>query len=131
MGYRSHSYEEYKNAIKLLNKGVGITTVSRELGIPKSTLHYWRHNLYKPPSARWHPEPSEDLAYVLGVMLGDGNLHLHGYCYDVELKVKDYEFAEEFSKAVAKILDKKFRKPYWSRSHNRWRVYYSSKAFYI
>jgi len=131
MGYRSYTLEEYNRAMKLLNKGVGITTVSRELGIPKSTLHYWRHNLHKPISIRWIPEPSRELAYVLGVLLGDGNLHLHGYCYDIELEVKDYEFAEVFSRNIAKILNKRYRKPIWSKSHNLWRVYYRSKAFYM
>jgi len=32
---------------------------------------------------------------------------------------------------VTNVLDKEYRKPIWSRSHNLWRVYYSSKAFHI
>jgi len=129
---REYSYEEYMNTIKLLNRGLRITTVSRELGIPKSTLHYWRYGIYRPPSARWTPEPSKELAYVLGVLYGDGYIvREHGYHYDVELLVKDYGFAEVFSRNIAKVLNKRFRKPKrWGRSHNLWRVYYRSKAFY-
>jgi len=105
---REYTYEEYNRAMKLLNMGIGIATVSRELGIPKSTLHYWRYNKHKPILARWTPEPSKELAYVLGVLLGDGyTVRGHTYHYDIELLVKDYKFAEKFSKAMAKILDKK------------------------
>ena len=128
--YRSYTYEDYMKAIKLLNKGSGITTVSRKLGIPKSTLHYWRHNLHKPSVTRWHPEPGKELAYVIGVMLGDGYLHLYTCEYDIELLVRDYESAEEFSRAMAKVLDRNYKKLCWSKPHNRWRVYYSSKSFY-
>lgn len=58
------------SAMKLLNEGLGIATVSKKLGITKSTLHYWKHNLYKPPSARWKPNPGKELAYVIGVLHG-------------------------------------------------------------
>jgi len=131
MGYRSYSYEDYIRAMELLNRRFGITKVSRKLNIPKSTLHYWRRGIYRPPSVRWMPKPSKELAYVIGVMLGDGYIvREHHYDYDIELKVKDYEFAEAFSRNIAKVLNKRFRKPHWSESHNRWRIYYSSKAFY-
>jgi len=131
MGYRSYSYEDYIRAMELLNRRFGITKVSRKLNIPKSTLHYWRRGIYRPPSVRWMPKPSKELAYVIGVMLGDGYIvREHHYDYDIELKVKDYEFAEAFSRNIAKVLNKRFRKPHWSESHNRWRIYYRSKAFY-
>jgi len=127
---RGYSYENYKRAMELLNMGLGPTEVSRELDIPKSTVKGWIYEYKIPWLARWSPEPSKELAYVLGVLYGDGNLHLRRYCYDIELMVKDYEFAEVFSRAVAKVLNKKYRKPIWSKSHNRWRIYYSSKAFH-
>ncbi len=83
-------------------------------------------------TTRWRPEPSSGLAYVLGVLSGDGYIvKAHGYHYDIELLVKDHEFAETFSRAIAKLLNKKNMEPYWSKNHNRWRIYYRSKTFYI
>jgi len=128
---REYSYEEYMNTMKLLNMGMGPTEVSRILNIPRRAVEDWKYKGKIPWLAKWASEPSNELAYVIGVLLGDGYIvREHHSNYDIELMVKDYEFAEEFSKAIAKILDKKYKKPYWSRSHNRWRVYYRSKAFY-
>ena len=46
---------------------------------------------------------------------GDGNLYIdkmkHGNSYKIQLEVKDYEFAEMFSMAMAKILDRKYLLP--------------------
>ena len=133
--YKLYSYDEWKMAVELLNQGYGLTEVCRILGwsvTRKSSLHYWKSGKHRPPAARWIPKPSNELAYILGVLNGDGStVRMHHYNYDVELLVKDYEFAVEFSKAVAKLLNKKYKKPRWSESHNKWRVTYSSKAFYI
>ena len=113
-------------------KKMGPTKVSRELGIPKTTLYYWKKGKYKPPLARWIPKPSNELAYVLGVLNGDGYLHAnrHHY-YRIQLGVKDLKFAEAFSIAMAKTLNKKYLVPKWDKSNNIWVVVYTSKAFYI
>ena len=103
--------------------GFGLTEVCRILGWRENkitTLWEWKHGRHRPPITRWIPEPSEKLAYVLGVLIGDGYIvkeHLHNY--DIEILVKDYDFAEAFSKALAKMLNKKIQKPIWSESHNR------------
>jgi len=135
MPQKDYTPEDYQQAIKLLSIGLGITTVSRKLGIPKSTLHYWRHKLNRPPTIRWVPKPTPELAYVLGVLQGDGYIRKKRYWhYNIELQTKDIEFAEEFSKAIAKVLDKKFKKPkleYRKTKSNLYRVCYYSKAFYI
>ncbi len=134
MGYESYSHEEYQYAMELLDNGCGLTETCRRLGWPetkKSLLHYWKHRKHKPPTTRWHPKPSSKLAYVLGVLNGDGCIvREHHYNYDIELLVKDYAFAETFSKAMAILLNKKYMEPYWSKSHKKWRIYYRSKAFY-
>jgi hypothetical protein len=77
---RSYTYDKYLRAMELLSQGLGPTEVCRILGWPitrKSLLHYWKSGRHKPPTVRWHPEPSSELAYVIGVLLGDGNLHPH------------------------------------------------------
>jgi len=126
---REYSYEDYKRAMELLNKGLGPTRVSRILDIPKHTIRGWIYQYKVPWLARWAPEPSKELAYVLGVLYGDGYTAREYNSYYMELLVKDYEFAEAFSRNIAKVLNKRYKKPTWSRS-NTWRVYYSSKAFY-
>ena len=69
---------------------------------------------------------------MLGVLYGDGYLAKeYSYHYDLELIVKDYEFAEEFSRAVAEVLGKKFKSPRrLLRRPDIWRVRYYSKAFH-
>ena len=134
MKYRSYTYNVYLRAMELLNQGFGLTEVCRMLGWPetkKSLLHYCKNQRHKPPAIRWIPKPSNELAYILGVLHGDGyTVREHTYHYDIVLLVKDYEFAEAFSKTMSKLLNKKYMKPEWSKTHNRWRVYYRSKAFY-
>ena len=131
MGYRRYSPEEYQRAMRLLKKGLGLTTVSRLTGIPKTTLYYWRHNLSRPPSTRWRPKPSKELAYALGALHGDANLHIQGSHHEIELSVKDHSFAETFSRNLAKTLEKPIKKPTYRRDRRQWRVYYKSKAFSI
>ncbi len=133
MGYRSYSYEEYLRAMELL-KDHGPTEVCRVLGWPitrKSLLSQWKNGKHKPPAAKWHPKPSNELAYVIGVLHGDGYLvKRHTYHYDIELLVKDRDFATEFSRKMAKLLNKRYMKPKWSKKHNKWKIYYRSKAFH-
>lgn len=134
---KSYSTEEYEQAMQLLKKGYSLTQVCKLMGWPitkKTTLYYWKKGLSRPPSTRWRPKPSKELAYVIGVLYGDGNIERHGYHYDIKLNTIDYEFADAFSKAMAKLLDKKYEKPKYigiQRGRNYgWKVTYSSKAFY-
>ncbi len=135
--YRSYSYDEYLRAMELL-KDHGPTEVCRILGWPttkKSLLHYWKYRKHKPPTARWRPEPSKELAYIIGVLYGDRCIKVHSHHYDIKLNTIDYEFADKFSRALAKLLTKNVVKPVWigiQRGRNYgWEVTYSSKAFYI
>ncbi len=130
MGYRSYSYDDYIRAMKMIEK-LGVTETSRRLGISKPTLYRWKNGEHIPPLAKWHPEPSKELVYVLGVLHGDGNVCIEEHHYRIQLGVKDLEFAEAFSKNMAETLNKKYSTPRWYESRNRWRVEYNSKAFYV
>jgi intein-encoded DNA endonuclease-like protein len=75
----------------------------------------------------FRPDPTPELAYVIGVILGDGNLNIHGYSSEMILAVTDHDFAEEFSKCLSRVLHRET--PYkirWSRPKNRWVVQGSS-----
>ncbi len=137
MSYRRYSYEEYQYAMELLNNGCGLTETCRRLGWPetrKTTLWEWRHGRHKPPTTRWVPKPSNELAYIIGVLYGDGCVKVHGHHYDIKLNTVDYEFADKFSRALAKLLAKNVVRPVWiglRRGRNYgWEVTYSSIAFY-
>ena len=76
------------------------------------------------------PAPSKELSYVIGVMLGDAYIGKHDKrSYEIDLRVKDYDFCKAFSLAMAKILNKKVREPRRIKD-GRWRVRYYSIAFY-
>ena len=130
MGYRSYSYEEYLKAMEMI-KRLGVSETSRKLKIPECTLYGWKNGEYIPPAAKWIPEPSKELAYVLGVLHGDGSICVNNHRYKIRLKVKDLQFADIFSIAMAKTLNKKYSTPRWYEPKNIWRVVYHSKAFYM
>jgi intein-encoded DNA endonuclease-like protein len=128
MGY---TYDQYMKAMDMYRMGLGPWKISKALNIKKCTVKSWIYRGKRPPAARWHPEPSNELAYVIGVLHGDGcTVKEHHYNYDIVLKVKDIEFAKEFSRTMSILLNKKYKEPYWDESNNKWGITYSSVAFW-
>ena len=71
---------------------------------------------------------NSNLAYVLGVMLGDGT-----YCYDifnkpsgVRLNVKDKDFALNFKEKLERIIKREVRITKFPSCPNLWSVYFHS-----
>jgi intein-encoded DNA endonuclease-like protein len=94
-----------------------IDEVSRRYGvrISKSSVSEWLHGIHSPYNGRYIPSieflrPSEELAYVIGVKVGDGYTYKRRRAVKsynsvrIGLKVKDREFAEEFGRCLVKIL---------------------------
>ena len=77
-----------------------------QVRLAKSTISVWVNGLHDPTGRlnSFRPNPTPELAYVIGVILGDGNLNIHGYNAELILAVTDHDFAEEFSGCLAKIL---------------------------
>ena len=101
--------------------------------LSKSTISYWARRIHNPLGKvnQFQSGPSPELAYVIGVVLGDGNLNIHGYNAELILAVTDYDFAEEFSASLATILGQP--KPYkvrWHPRKNRWIVQGASILLY-
>ena len=97
--------------------------------LSKGSISEWVHGIHDPSGGtnKFHTDPSPELAYVIGVIAGDGNLNVHGYNYEMLLSVTDYDFAEEFSRCLAKILGKSnLYKVRWSEKRKRWIVQGSS-----
>ena len=63
----------------LLRAGLSEHAASRQTGVPRSTVHYWRHH---PPDRRpdrrallnWKPPEESAYCYLLGLYLGDGHV---------------------------------------------------------
>jgi intein-encoded DNA endonuclease-like protein len=106
---------------------------STHIWLSKGSISGWVRGIHNPSGGKnaFHAVPSPELAYVIGVIAGDGNLNVHGYNYVMLLSVTDRDFAEEFSRCLAKTLSR--RKPYRVRrsdKRNRWIVQGSSLLLY-
>ena len=93
--------------------------IEQEFGIvlSKSIISYWTRGIHSPYNGRRVPslemlEPSEDLAYVIGVLCGDGSaweksrMHKGYRRVVIYLKAKDREFVEEFAIRIGRLLNR-------------------------
>lgn len=98
----------YNKALRLKEHGLGRRRVAKILNISSNTVGSW---FYKGnnPLTKWNIpnlEPSPELAYVIGVFIGDGTLiHSYGH-FGVKLETSNIKFARKFNKALCKILNK-------------------------
>jgi intein-encoded DNA endonuclease-like protein len=94
-------------------------TIKQKYGIvlSKSHVSYWTRGIHDPHNGRRIPslemlEPSEDLAYVIGVLCGDGSVWEKSRMYKgyrqamCHLKVRDREFVEEFAIRIGRVLNR-------------------------
>jgi intein-encoded DNA endonuclease-like protein len=102
---------------------------STHVWLSKGSISEWIRGIHDPSGGanKFRVVASPELAYVIGVIAGDGNLNVHGYNYEMLLSVTDRDFAEEFSRCLAKILGKSnLYKVRWSEKRKRWIVQGSS-----
>ena len=80
--------------------------------------------------------PSEELAYVIGVKVGDGYAGKSRHTVKsynrvrIGLKVKDREFAEEFGRCLAEVLGRRPINPRYRKSLGRYVVEIRSQTLY-
>jgi intein-encoded DNA endonuclease-like protein len=109
--------------------------------ISKSSVSEWLNGIHKPYNGRYIPsieflEPSEELAYVMGVKIGDGYTTKGRHVVKnynrvrIGLKVKDREFAEEFGRCLAKVLGRRPINPRYRKSLRRYVVEIRSQTLY-
>jgi len=132
---REYSYDDWKKAMELHNKyKLGPTKISRILGIDESTINNWLYYGVVPLTAKWVAKPNNELAYVIGTAQGDACVSKSKdnswYKYVIILYAIDKEFAITFSRAMSRLLNKKYIEPRWDEKRKKWRVEYYSKAFY-
>src|SRR2546422_9307257 len=102
---------------------------STHIRLSKGSISEWVRGIHNPSGGKnkFQAVASPELAYVIGVIAGDGNLNVHGYNYEMLLSVTDRDFAEEFSRCLAKVLGKpNLYKVRWSEKRKRWIVQGSS-----
>lgn len=93
----------------LYSKGMTLEQVGKALGLSPAAVQ-WRlkqAGISRRPRG-YSPKPidlaqTDNLAYILGIMVGDGYKAKHGYHHTIDLITKDKEIAESFRKALSKI----------------------------
>jgi len=109
--------------------------------LSKSHISYWIHRIHNPYNGRYIPSieflrPSKELAYAIGVKVGDGYTYkrrrtVKGYNKAIiGLEVKDREFAVEFGRCLAKILRREPIKPRYRNDVGRYVVEIWSQTLY-
>jgi len=96
-------YEELKlKAIELKKSGMNYTEISKELKLSLNQIRNWIYYNKKPHQPKNLPlkesayKLSEELAYILGVIEGDGSISK--VCNNICLSCKDRDFIEEFKR---------------------------------
>jgi intein-encoded DNA endonuclease-like protein len=112
----------YNDVHKLRKQGLSYTKIRKKIyrkygvWIPLSTISRWLRGESSPYNGRRIPslgllKPSEDLANVIGVRLGDGYTSEKSHDYIIGLKAKDKEFVEDFGRRLGNVLGRKPIRP--------------------
>jgi intein-encoded DNA endonuclease-like protein len=112
----------YNDVHKLRKRGLSYTKIREELHrkygvwIDATTISNWSRGVCTPYNGRRIPslellKPSEDLAYVIGVRLGDGYTYKSGGDCFIGLKAKDKEFVEKFGRCLGNVLGRRPIRP--------------------
>ncbi|MEM2209517.1 MAG: LAGLIDADG family homing endonuclease, partial [Nitrososphaerota archaeon] len=121
----------YDDVIELRKQGLTYKEIQRRIyekygkRLPTSTIGYWINREHNPLEKvnKFDEKPSPKLNYIIGTIVGDGYKYFDNKVYRFRLGVKDYEFAEEFGKCLAKVLKrKKPYKPFWNKKLKQWIV---------
>ncbi len=127
---------------ELRDRGLSYSEIARTLEskgvkVSRVTVMRWCKGLHDPfnrmNSAKL--EPSPELAYIVGVMFGDGSTSFRksgrSYKYRIRLKVVDKEFAEEFKRCLEEVGLKPSLRFERNRARcDRWCVEANSKILY-
>jgi len=139
----------YDRAVALRQQGLSyskiIDVIEQEYRIRLSYSHisYWTRGLHSPYNeiatiSIEQLEPSEEVAYIIGVVLGDGSVYItfkirrttRVVSYRIALEAKDKEFVEKFARYLCILLGRKRIKVRYERSKGTYHVDVGSKALY-
>jgi DNA endonuclease len=90
------------------------------VGPSKGQLSEWLRGIHGPFGSAngFQAEPTPELAYVIGVTLGDGSLNIKGYNRRIRLQSIDLDFVLEFDRCLSNVLGTRKHKP-WFDSKRR------------
>jgi intein-encoded DNA endonuclease-like protein len=131
----------YNDVHKLRKRGLSLSKIREEIyrkygvWVHKATISKWLRGVCSPYNNRRIPslemlQPSEDLAYVIGVRLGDGYAYEKSDSCVIGLEAKDKEFVEKFAISLAKVLGRKPIKVIYDKFSGRYVARASSKTLY-
>jgi intein-encoded DNA endonuclease-like protein len=112
----------YNDVFKLRKRGLSLTKIRNKIHrkygvwISTETIRRWLRGVHSPYNGRRIPspellKPSEDLANVIGVVLGDGYTYEKSDNYVIGLGAKDKEFVEDFGRRLGNVLGREPIRP--------------------
>ncbi len=125
----------YHQALELRRRGVPIKTIAKTLGISRKTVESWIYKGCKPDTRVYSVRltSSKELAYILGLFLGDGTVTKHSSKKKdkvVVIRTKYSNHAIKISETLRKLglnpsiyLDRK------SKYNKRWNDLYAVRVF--
>jgi len=125
----------YHLVLELRKEGLSYNRIIRKIQadhgvtLRKSHISGWVNGKHKPFGyvRAFDAVPSSELAYVIGVRLGDASMSLsRSYNYKIKLRVIDKEFAEEFSRCLSVILGRAPPRVKWHEKTRAWHTEASS-----
>jgi DNA endonuclease len=124
----------YNLVLELRKEGLSynaiIERVRAEQGVTlrKSHVSEWVNGKHKPFGyvRAFDAKPCPELAYVIGVKMGDASTSVGHYNYMIKLRVIDKEFAEEFSRCLGVILSRSAPRVRWHEKTHAWHTELSS-----
>ena len=120
---REFRIKMYNDVHKLRKRGLSYTEIRKEIyrkhgvWIGTGTISRWLRGVSSPYNGRRLPspellKPSEDLGYVIGVVLGDGYTCEGSYGDVIGLRAKDKEFVEDFGRCLSNVLGREPIRPW-------------------
>ena len=100
----------------------------------KSHVSEWINGKHRPYGyvREFDAKPCPELAYVIGVKMGDASTSVgrNNYNYMIKLRVTDKDFAEEFSRCLSEILKRDSPRVKWHEKTHAWHTELSSILLY-
>jgi intein-encoded DNA endonuclease-like protein len=111
-----------------------LETLRLEIGFKtsKGQLSEWLRKIHSPLGSAnyFSPNPEPELAYVIGVGLGDGSLTRKGYNRRIRLSAIDLEFVMEFDRCLSAVLNTRRHKPWFDKGKGTFAIEARSVLLY-
>jgi intein-encoded DNA endonuclease-like protein len=129
----------YEEAMKLARDGHKVSEIAKELErnlgerLDISQISQWVNRGTSPYGrvTRFEPRALPELAFLIGVKLGDGSLSRNWHHnYMTKMRVTDKDFAEEFARCAGLVLKHQPYKLWWNPRRKMWHVEINSIMLY-